>query len=79
MDKFIEYDDLEDEPMNYKSERMGEFLEAQRKAIEENYVLLDYLENQMQENQRIIDELIIQICELERKIVIYGKLSSYIK
>ncbi len=79
MDTFIEYDDLVDEPLEYKSERMGEFLEAQRKAIEENYVILDYQENQIQEKQRTIDELIKQIFELERKVVIYGKLSSYIK
>jgi hypothetical protein len=78
MDRFIEYDDLTDEPLDYKSERVGEFLEAQKKEIERNYLILSEQEDQIHEKQRVIDEQIGQLCDLERKLVRYGKMASYI-
>jgi hypothetical protein len=78
MDKFIEYDDLTEKPLGDKAERLGEFLAAQRKEIEENYIILERQENIIHENQRTIDDLINRICDLERKVVIFGKMASYV-
>ena len=79
MDRFIEYDDLTDEPLDYKLERVGDFLEAQKKEIERNYLILSEQEDQIHENQRTLDQQIEQLCDLERKLVRYGKMASYIK
>ena len=79
MDRFIEYDDLTDEPLDYMLERVGDFLEAQKKEIERNYFILSDQEDQIHENQRTLDQQIEQLCDLERKLVRYGKMASYIK
>lgn len=72
---FMEYDDLIDEPLEYKVERLGEFAEELKRQIAENNLVLDRQQQEIYDNEDTIREQYNKIERLKRKVLAYERMS----